>query len=202
MTRFHTALLLILLAVAPAFASSSPPASSSGTGAGRIFLTVDEALTLAFPECDIERTTVYLTTAQRKRVEELAGTPLSSGIVHPYVATRKGQLVGTAFVDVHKVRTLRESLFVVVSPQGRVQRLEVLAFAEVPDRWALWHRRCPENPSFGGRLDTPLGQLRTHHWFDPCELLRPDARSELRPEFRKRAWGGGWEQGGSSDGSV
>jgi electron transport complex protein RnfG len=133
MMRFYTALLLILLAVAPVLASSPPPDSSSGMGAGRIFLKVDEALALAFPECDIERTTVYLTKAQRKRVEELAGTQLSSGIVHPYVATRKGQFVGTAFMDVHKVRTLRESLFVVVSPQGRVQRLEVLAFAEPLD---------------------------------------------------------------------
>lgn len=136
MTRFHTALLLLLLTAAPALArapSSASPAPSQATGAGRIFLKLDEALALAFPECDIERTTVYLTEVQRKRVEELAGSKLTSGIVHPYVATREGQLVGTAFVDVHKVRTMRESLFVVVSPQGKVQRLEVLAFAEPLD---------------------------------------------------------------------
>jgi hypothetical protein len=30
------------------------------------------------------------------------------------------------------------------------------------------------------------------HWFDPCELLSHDARSELRPEFRRRQEGGGW----------
>jgi hypothetical protein len=33
---------------------------------------------------------------------------------------------------------------------------------------------------------------------DPCELLAADARSELRPEYRKRQEGGGWEQATSS----
>ena len=33
----------------------------------------------------------------------------------------------------------------------------------------------------------------TEHWFDPCDLLRGDARSELREEYRRRQKGGGWE---------
>jgi len=129
----QTVLLLLLFAGAPTAARPSQPSSPAAARAGRIFLTVDEALTLAFPECEIERGTVYLTEVQRQRVEKLAGSKLGSGIVHPYVATRGGELLGTAFVDVHRVRTLRESLFVVVSPEGRVQRLEVLAFAEPLD---------------------------------------------------------------------
>ena len=39
-----------------------------------------------------------------------------------------------------------------------------------------------------------LGVARSHHYFDPCELLVPDARSELRPEHRRRQRGGGWEK--------
>ena len=70
---------------------------------------------------------------------------------------------------------------------------EVLAFPEVPTRGALWKHRCPGNPEFAGVLPPVLGQARTVHWFDPCELLRPDARSELRPEHRRRQRGGGWE---------
>ncbi|MBX3246914.1 MAG: hypothetical protein KF901_07015 [Myxococcales bacterium] len=70
---------------------------------------------------------------------------------------------------------------------------EVLSFAEVPDRWALWRHRCPDNPEFEGTIPTLLGSARTHHWFEPCELLTPDARSELRPEHRRRQRGGGWE---------
>jgi len=70
---------------------------------------------------------------------------------------------------------------------------EVLAFAKVPDRWALWHWRCPHVDDFTGELPPILGRAITHHWFDPCALLVPEARSELREEFRERQRGGGWQ---------
>jgi hypothetical protein len=69
---------------------------------------------------------------------------------------------------------------------------ELLCFGTVPERSALWHYRCPDNPEFCGSLPPVLGVARTHHWFDPCELLGPDARSEYRPEVRERQPGGGW----------
>lgn len=71
---------------------------------------------------------------------------------------------------------------------------ELLCFATVPDRGALWHHRCPGIDDFAGELDPILGYATTEHWFDPCELLRSDARSELRSEHRTRQLGGGWEQ--------
>ena len=72
---------------------------------------------------------------------------------------------------------------------------EVLCFEELPERGALWHYRCPTSPEFSGTLPPLVGRAVTSHWFDPCELLGPDARSELRPEFRRRQAGGGWEYG-------
>lgn len=69
---------------------------------------------------------------------------------------------------------------------------EVLAFAQVPERLALWHWRCPQNPDFSGVLSPPVHAATTEHWFDPCELLTPDARSEYREEHRERQCGGGW----------
>jgi hypothetical protein len=69
---------------------------------------------------------------------------------------------------------------------------EVLCFSEVPQRFALWHARCPENPDFSGELSDVLAIARTSHWFDPCELLGPDARSEYRERYRERQCGGGW----------
>jgi len=71
---------------------------------------------------------------------------------------------------------------------------EVLCLSELPDRSALWHHRCPDIPEFSGALPPILERVTTDHWFDPCELLMPDARSELRPEYRRRQAGGGWEQ--------
>ncbi len=69
---------------------------------------------------------------------------------------------------------------------------EVLSFTDVPERQALWAMRCPDNDDFAHEPAMPLERSRTVHWFDPCELLTPDARSELRPEHRVRQPGGGW----------
>lgn len=83
-----------------------------------------------------------------------------------------------------------EVLVVATNCNGGVK--EVLAFADLPSRQALWHHRCPANPDFSGALPPLLGAATTEHWFDPCELLTGDARSEYRAEFRERQCGGGW----------
>jgi hypothetical protein len=69
---------------------------------------------------------------------------------------------------------------------------ELLCFSEVPAKEALWHARCPDNPEFSGTLPDVLAVATTQHWFNPCELLGPNARSEYREEFRERQCGGGW----------
>jgi hypothetical protein len=98
--------------------------------AAKVFLTVDEALKLAFPDCKVERKTGYLTGEQVRRARELSGVEVPSALVTYYVARRNGQAAGTAYVDTHRVRTLPETLMVVVDPQGRVARVEVIAFRE------------------------------------------------------------------------
>ena len=77
---------------------------------------------------------------------------------------------------------------------------EVLCLEERPKRWALWNHRCPDNDDFTGQIPDIVGTARTAHWFDPCRLLSPDARSELRPEYRRRQRGGGWKMCRRDDG--
>lgn len=83
-----------------------------------------------------------------------------------------------------------EIIVVATNCNGGVK--EVLSFTHVPDRHALWHSRCPENPEFQPGALPIVGVARTEHWFDPCALLLPDARSEYRQEYRERQCGGGW----------
>ncbi len=83
-------------------------------------------------------------------------------------------------------------LVLVVSTNCNGGVKEVLCFRETPTREALWHSRCPESPEFSGTLPAVVASARTSHWFDPCELLIPNARSEYRAEFRQRQPGGGW----------
>ncbi len=89
------------------------------------------------------------------------------------------------------VRTRDGVLVIATNCNGGVK--EVLAFHDVPDRHALWHHRCPNVKEFGEGSIEILARAITPHWFDPCELLGDDARSELKVEHRERDEGGGWK---------
>lgn len=96
----------------------------------KVFLTTDEALALAFGSAKIERKTFYLENTEVARARELAGVTVPEGMVNPYVAEFNGTLVGYAYFDAHRVRTLPETIMVVVDPAGKLQRIEVLSFQE------------------------------------------------------------------------
>lgn len=106
---------------------------AASAGSARVFLSLDEALDLAFPECSVERASAYLSEAEMTAVTETAGSRPETAIVHPYTATCGDRPGGTAYFDVHRVRTLPETLMVVVSPDGTVGRVELLSFREPPD---------------------------------------------------------------------
>jgi hypothetical protein len=82
--------------------------------------------------------------------------------------------------------------FLVISTNCNGGVKEVLCVEEMPTRGGLWRMRCPDNPDFEGELPKVLERATTLHWFEPCELLASDARSELRKEYRARQLGGGW----------
>jgi hypothetical protein len=100
---------------------------------GKVFLTTDEALALAFPGCQIVRKEHVLDERQRALVGEQAGQAVPRSIVFAYEARRDGVLVGTAWFDRHRVRSLQELLMIVVGTDGRCLRIEVLAFGEPVD---------------------------------------------------------------------
>jgi hypothetical protein len=111
------ALLGLLLAAAPA--------------AGEVLLSQSEALALAFPGADrIEKKNVVLGDAQAAAVEKLSGAKLESRIVTLHEGFRGAERLGYALIDVHTVRTLPEAFMVVLSPEGRVTGLRMLAFYE------------------------------------------------------------------------
>jgi len=110
-------------------------------GAGRahgqvVRLTQDEALRLAFPPpAVVTRHTAYLGEAERARVAALAGPDAraEAAVVTYYTAARGDSTLGVAYFDAHRVRSLREVLMVVVTPAGRVRRVEVVVFEEPPE---------------------------------------------------------------------
>jgi hypothetical protein len=137
MAKLRPAVALVVLLVA------GPP-----TAGARVLLTVDEALALAFPDAELERRSIYLTAEQLARAAELAGESGARPIVLRHEARRSGELVGTAYFDTHLVRTLAATVMVVVDPDGRVARVETIAFDEPPDYLPrdAWYRQFDGRP--------------------------------------------------------
>jgi hypothetical protein len=99
-----------------------------------VFHSQKEAIALAFPDAErVELETHVLTDEQAKRVEELARAPLETRIVRVWRGIRGGEIQGYAMIDVHTVRTHPEAFLVVLSPEGSVRSLRVLAFHEPPE---------------------------------------------------------------------
>ena len=119
--------LALLFVAVPAFA--------------KVFYSQSEALKLAFPDAErIEDHTYVLTDDQAERVTALAEAPLETKLVKLYRGYRGDQLLGYAVIDVHTVRTMPEAFMVVLTPEGVVRSVRVLAFHEpldyLPnDRW-------------------------------------------------------------------
>lgn len=114
----------------------------------RVLLSQKDALAVAFPGGRPERKTAFLTDAQAKAVEELAQSKLESKIWTYYVAGST-----TAYFDSHLVRTMNETVMIVVNGNGTVLFVEILSFAEPEDYLASkrWLAQFP-----GRRLDDEL----------------------------------------------
>ena len=93
----------------------------------------EEALQEAFPDASVERHTAFLDDRQVAQVRQLGGTEPSSRVVTYYQGIREGELVGTAYFDTHRVRTLPEVLMIVVGADASVLRVAVLSFLEPRD---------------------------------------------------------------------
>lgn len=101
--------------------------------AAGVLLRQDEALAVAFPGARTRREVAFLTAEQKSAIESRARAKLGTEILSYYVAESSGTLRGHAFFDTHPVRTLEETVMVVVAPDGAVARVETLAFFEPDD---------------------------------------------------------------------
>lgn len=131
----ETGLLRFCAALAFLLATGPAPA------AAEVFLSKQEALASAFPEADrVDHRSFALSDAQAKHIETLAQAKLESRLVTLYSGWNEDRLVGYALIDMHQVRTLPEAFMVVLSPEGEVRSVRMLAFYEPPeyrppDRW-------------------------------------------------------------------
>jgi len=122
-------LLVVLAAMVPTLASA------------KVFASQNQALREAFPDATrIERDTKVLLGAEFERVKDLTKDDRPAKVVVIHTAYRDDTILGYAHIDVHNVRTKPEAFMVVLTPDGVVRSVRVLAFHEpldyLPtDRW-------------------------------------------------------------------
>jgi hypothetical protein len=125
----------------------------TGSLCGKTFSSRDDFLAATFPGAQIARETVYLTDVQREEAETLSGTKLPSSVVFVYRASTNQTVLGTVYFESHRVRTLPETLAVVVNPDHSIRSVAVLVFKE-PEEYRptpRWYAQFP-----GHKLDHRL----------------------------------------------
>lgn len=99
----------------------------------RVLLSQKDALAIAFPGRTPERKTAYLTDEQVAAAQKQARAKLDSKVWSYYVAASTGGAKTYAYFDSHVVRTMKETVMVVVGEGGEVLAVEILSFAEPDD---------------------------------------------------------------------
>lgn len=144
----------LLLAAALLGAAAPSPAWAT------VYYSKEEAFELAFGAgATVETIPVFLSDAQVTTIEKTAGTKLDSQLFTFYVGKRGAETLAYAAIESHTVRTHPETLLVVLSPKGELEKIEVLAFHEPPEYQppARW---------FAQLLHKPLERLRLGDGFD------------------------------------
>jgi hypothetical protein len=98
---------------------------------GKVYYSKSEALDSAFPGADrVDSRTIVLNDEQASAIQSLAKAKLETRLITVYTGVKDGEIVGYAFIDIHNVRTLPEAFLIVLSPEGEIESLQVLAFYE------------------------------------------------------------------------
>jgi hypothetical protein len=99
-----------------------------------VFHSRESALRLAFPGADrVEERNLFLSAEDAADAGRRAGSPLGSRLVTVYVGWKQNAVMGHAFIDTHPVRTLPETVMIVIGTDGRVGAVHLLAFHEPPE---------------------------------------------------------------------
>lgn len=100
----------------------------------RVFMTQQQALASAFPAGTVvTRQAIFLKPAQLDAARKQSGVEFKDQLIVRYTGTSNGRVVGYAYFDTHLVRTLQETVMVVVTPDGKVDRIDILSFSEPQD---------------------------------------------------------------------
>jgi hypothetical protein len=117
-------------------------------------MTQQQALASAFPAgTKVTRQAIFLTPQQLAAAKKESGVEFSDQLVVRYA----GANGAFAYFDTHRVRTLAETVMIVVGADGAIARVDILSFDEPPD---YFPKRRWIDQFLGRRLDGELSLNR------------------------------------------
>lgn len=97
-------------------------------------MTQQQALASAFPAgTAVSRQAVFLRPEQLAAARKESGVDFQDQMIVRYTGTSEGRVVGYAYFDTHVVRTLAETVMIVITPDGKIDRVDILSFSEPQD---------------------------------------------------------------------
>ena len=134
-----------------------------------VFHSRESALNAAFPDADnVVPQPLYLSEDDAAYITAQTGMTMEERLVTAYVAKRGPTILGYGFIDTHRVRTLDETLLIIVSPDAQILSTLTLAFHEPPEyqaneRWmrAFRGHSLDAELAVGSRVDSISGASMT-----------------------------------------
>lgn len=126
--------------------------ASSSSSFATIYYSKNEAMELAFGKgTEIESLSLFPDEEQTAKIEQIAKIKLDSGLFTFYVGRSQSKILAYAAIETTNVRTKPETLMIVLTPDGALRDVHVLAFHEPaeyqpPDGWfkKLYNRPLAE----------------------------------------------------------
>jgi transcriptional regulator of nitric oxide reductase len=106
-----------------------------------IFYSKNEAMELAFGKgTQVDQLSLFPDENETAKIQQDAKIKLDSGLFTFYVGKDQDKLLGYAAIETSTVRTKPETLMIVLTPDGELRNVYMLAFHEPPeyqppDRW-------------------------------------------------------------------
>ena len=100
----------------------------------QLLLSPYNALKMNFNDkITIEKKSILLSKAQAKSVQDRAKVKLTTKIYKTFKVTLDDKLLGYGVLVVQKVRTKNSAVLSIISPEGKLKAIEIIAFNEPPE---------------------------------------------------------------------
>ncbi len=101
-----------------------------GFSYGGLLIKPEQALKEQFPNAKIVKKNILLSKEQVKKIQNLSKSKLHSSIITTYLIKDNGKILAYGIIHTHRVRTKKETVLFVLSPDCKIKDIEIIAFYE------------------------------------------------------------------------